>query len=342
MLDVKDFSFFENQNGFDFKGFLIKTGSYWKWFLLGLVICLTIAHQINIRKQKIYSLESTLAIKEQDNPLFTSNTSLVFNWGGTSDQVQSIATTLKSRLHNELVVNKLDFFVEYLQEQKYFTQDVYGTAPFIVKLDKTKNQIYQTPINITFISPTEYEISIVLNSNTVPVINYSSNQAGVENVSSGEYKKRFKVGQKVNLPFLNWELNINNNSLNYTGSKYIVKFNSFDSTVSRYRNVKIIIDEKAASIIKLSMENTNKARIVDYLNETVLMLMKKQLESKNLFAENTIKYIDTTLSLMEIEVKLANDELKDFSRNRNILEIERTYLHKKIQDYKILKKEYFV
>ncbi|WP_395042751.1 polysaccharide biosynthesis tyrosine autokinase [Flavobacterium sp.] len=322
MLDVKDFSFFENQNSFDFKGFLIKTGSYWKWFVIGLVICLTVAYQVNIRKQKIYSLESTLAIKEQDNPLFTSNTSLVFNWGGTSDQVQSIATSLKSRSHNELVVNKLDFFIEYLQEQKYFTQDVYGTAPFIVKLDKTKNQIYQIPINITFISPTEYEISIAINSNTVPVINYSSNQASVANVSSGEFKKRFKVGQKVNLPFLNWELKINNNSLNYTGSKYIVIFNSFDSTVSRYRNVKIIIDEKAASIIKLSTENTNKARIVDYLNETVLMLMKKQLESKNLFAENTIKYIDTTLSLMETEVKLANDELKDFSRNRNIIEIE--------------------
>ncbi len=102
MLDIKDFSFFENQNSFDFKGFLIKTASYWKWFVLGLIICLTIAHQINIRKQTIYSLEATMAISEQKNPLFTSNTSLVFNWGGTSDQVQTIASTLKSRSHNEI------------------------------------------------------------------------------------------------------------------------------------------------------------------------------------------------------------------------------------------------
>ena len=71
MLDVKDFSFFENQNSFDFKGFLIKTGSYWRWFLFGLVVCLVVAHQINIRKQNIYSLETTIAIQEQDNPLFT-------------------------------------------------------------------------------------------------------------------------------------------------------------------------------------------------------------------------------------------------------------------------------
>ena len=81
MLDIKDFSFFENQNSFDFKGFLIKTASYWKFFLIGLVVCLTVAHQVNIRKQKIYSIDTTIAIQEQDNPLFTSTTSLIFNWG---------------------------------------------------------------------------------------------------------------------------------------------------------------------------------------------------------------------------------------------------------------------
>ncbi len=70
------------------------------------------------------------------------------------------------------------------------------------------------------------------------------------------------------------------------------------------------------------MEGTNKPRMVDYLNETIATLMKRQLDSKNLFAENTIKYIDTTLTLMESEVRVANDELKDFSRNKNIIEIE--------------------
>jgi hypothetical protein len=31
MLDIKDFSVFEDQPSFDFKGLLIKLG-YWKWF----------------------------------------------------------------------------------------------------------------------------------------------------------------------------------------------------------------------------------------------------------------------------------------------------------------------
>lgn len=322
MLDVKDFSFFENQNSFDFKGFLIKTASYWKWFVLGLIVCLTIAHQINIRKQKIYSLETTLAVSEQENPLFTSNTSLVFNWGGTSDQVQTIGTTLRSRSHNELVVDKLSFYIDYLKESKYFTEDVYGYTPFVVNLDKTKNQLAGIPINIKFVTPNEFEVTIDFTSNSAQVVNYSTNKYDNVDVVQGIFKKRFRIGQQINLPYLNCNFSLVDNKENYIGNDYIIKMNSFDGTVSRFRNVKVAIDERAGSIIKLSMEGTNKARIVDYLNATVKMLMKMQLDSKNLFAENTIKYIDTTLSLMEHDLKDANNQLKDFSRNKNVLEIE--------------------
>jgi succinoglycan biosynthesis transport protein ExoP len=325
MLDSKDFSFFENQNSFDFKGFLIKTLSYWKWFVLGLIICLTIAYQVNIRKQKIYSLETTIGVNDQDNPLFTNNTSLVFNWGGTSDKVQTVATTLNSRSHNELVVDKLDFYIDYLQEQKYYTQDVYGSTPFLVKLDKSKNQIYQFPINVKFLSPTEFELKFVFTGTSVTVNNYTTNKTDAINVAEGEFVKRYKIGQPITLPFLNCKLDFSPvaNVQNYVGNEYIIRFNSFDGVVSGYKNIKVIIDEKSGSILKLSLEGTNKNRMVDYLNQTVRMLIKRQLDSKNLFADNTISFIDTTLAIMEGKLNLANDQLKDFSRNKNIAEIEK-------------------
>lgn len=322
MLDVKDFSFFENQNSFDFKGFLIKTASYWRWFVIGLIICLTVAHQVNIRKQKIYSLDTTIAVKEENNPFFTSNTSLVFNWGGTSDQVQTLSTTLRSRSHNEIVVENLDFYIDYLQQQKYFIQDVYGNTPFVVNIDKSKNQILNEMIYIRFTSPTEYELRINNKSNSVKVINYGNYEKGVVSVQSGELVKKFRVGQPVNLPFLNWTLDIKGIPGNYVDKEYIIKFNNFDDVVSKYKNIKITIDEKAGAILKLSLEGTNKARIADYLNETVHTLMTRQLENKNLFAENTIKFIDTTLSIMEGDLKSANNELKDFSKNNNVADLK--------------------
>src|SRR5690606_1713526 len=199
MLDSKDFSFFENTNSFDFKGFLIKTASYWKWFLVSLAIAFTIAYQDNIRKEPIYAMETTIAIKEESNPFFTSNTSLVFNWGGTSDQVQGISSTIRSRSHNELVVDRLNFFVEYLSQDKYFTRDVYGEAPFYIVPDKTRGQIKERLISIKFVTPTEYEVRHTFDTPTVPVTFYNGEKGSRVKVAQGDFVKKYKVGQEVRL-----------------------------------------------------------------------------------------------------------------------------------------------
>jgi polysaccharide biosynthesis transport protein len=301
---------------------LLKASGYWKWFIVSIVICFFVAYNINIRKQKIYQLETTIGVSEEDNPLFTSNTSLVFNWGGTSDKVSTIASTLKSRSHNEIVVDRLNFFIDYLQEKKYFTQSIYGNCPFEVIIDKSKPQITNVPILVKFLSRNEYIIENDFSSTDVSVYNYKNKIAGTTLVTKEKFSMKFKIGENVSLPFLNWKLILKDNSNSYIGKDYKVIFNDFDETVSNYKNIKVEVDDKAPSILKLSLDGNNKSRIVDYLNQTVEILIKNQLAQKNLFAENTIAYIDTTLALMENNLKEANGDLKIFSKNKNILEIE--------------------
>lgn len=322
MLDIKDFSVFENQPSFDFKGFLIKILSYWKWFLLSVFFALMIAYQVNIRKEKIYEIETLISVKEETNPLFTSSTNLVFNWGGASDQMQTISTTLQSRSHNELVVDKLQFYIDYLVQGEYNLVDAYGAVPFHLEIDKKQGQLAGNLIGIKFISENEYELRIPFEGTSVSLIHYSDNSHSNTSVVEGEFIKRYKVGQKVSLPFLNWELQINDNPGIYKGNEYFVRFNDFDGTVSNYRNINVKTDDKGSSIITLGMQGTNKARMVDYLNSTVNMLIKRQLDSKNQFATNTINFIDSTLVAMESQLKLTGDELKSFRKDKNIYEVE--------------------
>lgn len=322
MLEVKDFTFFEKQNSFDFKSFLFKTLSYWKWFLLGLLVSFTIAHQVNIRKQKIYGIETTIAIQEENNPFFTSNTSLVFNWGGTSDKVQMVSTTLKSRSHNEIVVNKLQYYIDYYKQNKYFLQDVYGEVPFKVTLDKKQDQLYNKFIKVKMIASDTYQITIPFESNTAEVINYYSNRKDLVSVKNKEFKAVYKIGQEVNLPFLHWKLDLANFDSSNFKEEVIIRFNSFDNTVSNCMNLNVIINEKSGSILKVDVQGTNKNRLVDFLNTTVEVLIKKQLDNKNKFAENTISFIDETLGSMEQQLKNSGDELKDFAKRNDVIEIE--------------------
>ncbi|OXB07574.1 exopolysaccharide transport family protein [Flavobacterium pectinovorum] len=322
MLDIKDFSIFENHSNFDFKGFLLKIASYWKWFLASLIIAFTIAYQVNIRKEKIYAMQTMISIKEESNPFFTSNTSLVFNWGGISDQVNGISTILQSRSHNELVVSKLQFYIDYFQQGKYNLIDAYGAVPFYLNIDKSKGQLTNTLISIKFLSENEYEIRIPFENSSVSLIDYTTNTYSKTNVQPVEFIKRYKVGEQVVLPFLNWKLQINDNPGFYKGNEYFVRFNDFNGTVSRYKGVNVDSDDKGGSILTLSMQGTNKARMVEYLNATVRMLIKIQLDGKNQFANNTIRFIDSTLVAMEGQLKQTGNELKTFRKDKNVYDIE--------------------
>ncbi|MFV8358676.1 GumC family protein, partial [Flavobacterium sp. XS1P32] len=64
------------------------------------------------------------------------------------------------------------------------------------------------------------------------------------------------------------------------------------------------------------------ARMVEYLNATVKMLIKRQLDGKNQFATNTIAFIDSTLVAMESQLKETGNELKSFRKGKNIYNIE--------------------
>ena len=322
MLDTKDFSFFENQNNFDFKGFIFKILSYWKWFLVSLSICLVIAYQVNVRKQKIYGMENTIAIREESNPFFTSNTSLVFNWGGTSDKVQTVMTTLKSRSHNEIVVAKLEYYIKYLKQGEYELLDAYGEAPFKVVIDKSKGQLLGIPIKIKFLNATDYEISVPFTSETATLNNYYASTTSQIKVAIEENSKKAKVGKQLELPYLNWNLQLKPDANDYIGKEYFVRFDNFDGTVGQFQGINVEADIKAGSIIRLSMQGTNKAVMVDYLNTTVDVLRKNQLDSKNQFAINTIAFIDSTLLSMEQALKGTEGQLKEFRKGKNVLQLE--------------------
>jgi len=339
MLDTRDFKFSESQGNFDFKGFLSKLISYWKWFLLSIIITFTIAYQVNIRKEKIYGMETLIVVKDENNQLFSSNTSLVFNWGGTSDKVQTVITTLKSRSHNEIVVKNLQFYINYLKEGKYNYQDAYGETPFKISIDENKGQLANQLIKIQFVNENQFELSTTFEESIVTLYHYEDNSKSVVKVPIGDFKRIFKINEKVELPFLSFKLTQDLSNINNLKKEYFIKFSDFNGTVASYKNLDVEADVKGGSIIKIAKSGTNKARLVDFLNATVDILKKRQLESKNQFATNTISFIDSTLVDVEKQMNAAEGDLKDFRRNKNVYVLEGggEALTGKLSDYDVQK-----
>lgn len=322
MFDSKDFSISEHSSTFDFKGFLTKTLSYWKLFLACWIIAFLVTYQINIRKEKIYQLSNTISVKEETNPFFSASTSLVFNWGGTSDKVQTVSTMLRSRSHNEEVISRLEFYINYLEQGDYKLVDAYGKVPFQIKLDKAKEQVVGQLIQIKFLSADTYQLSISFENERIKLLNYTDKTPSTAVVKAEEFSNTYKIGQKITLPYLNWTLQLVENPGMYIDKEYFVRLDDFDETVAKYQTVDINPISPGSSILTLSMEGTSKAKIVDYLNTTVQVLSDNQLAAKNQFATNTIKFIDATMLQMEGQLKDSEDELKAFRQGKDVVQLE--------------------
>ncbi len=145
-----------------------------------------IAYWINREIQRIYKLDSIITVKDEQNPLFTSSTNIAFNWGGPSDKVETIMTILQSRTHNEKVVNKLKYYIDYYKEGEYRMIDVYGSLPFEIDLDTMEYQLQNTFILLKFLKNERVKITVNFEEDEYKLLKYYRNTSKIFKPVAGE------------------------------------------------------------------------------------------------------------------------------------------------------------
>src|SRR5690606_39833139 len=188
-------------------------------------------------------------------------------------------TSIKTRNHNEKVVDSLQFYMNYLVQGKYRLEDIYKKAPFEVAIDKTKGQMLNRPIGIRFINPNQFEVFVDFEkTQSVQVQRYVDKEKFTVKVPEGAFKKTFTFGQSISTTFFNGTLTLRNGASIQPQSEYFVQFLNFDGVVNNYQNtIKIAPYSNSQSVLELSLAGTNKSKIVDYLNATSVILSKTEL-----------------------------------------------------------------
>lgn len=328
----------ESQNGqnFDFKEFVYRALSYWKWFLLGLCITFYVVYHQNIRREFPYTLGASITVQDDKNPLFTSNTSLVFNYGGISGKVQEVLLNLTSRKHHEKVVDSLELYLTYLQQGRFYKTDIYKQGPFKFEVDNNGYQILGHPLKITFLDKNSFQISYDFGElKQIAVQNFKTKEVEVINLTEAVFSKTYQFNDYIDLPFLKGRLLKRGAADIIPQSEYFIQFNNFDSTVSSFIQSYTVRNESNSPLLTVRLTNKNKTKIVDYINTSVFILDRNQLQRKNQYAINTIEFIDKQLARVKGELTKKADSLNSFRKTNKIFNIEEesTLLTTKIEEY---------
>jgi tyrosine-protein kinase Etk/Wzc len=312
-LSPGNFSLPEDDN-LDIKRYISLFISNWYWFAATLFIAITIAYAINRYSEKIYTVSSTLLIREDQFSNGNNIVGSVIPGGDIFRNQQNLKNEigiLRSNMLNYKVIKALeDFHVVYVGvgRRGIVENKMYKSCPFKVVYDSvTLEHQSRTKVGIKLLSDSTY--SIELNSGL-------------------NFKKLMKIGERFNEYGYDFKI-----EPRFSGGK-LLGYNSSDNysfyfanpadIANEYRN-KLFVGpiEKDASLVTLSVSGSVPLQEADYLNKLMDIYIDYGKDYKTKTAEKTIDFIERQLRVISDSLKIAEKKMEAFRKDNKFFDLSR-------------------
>lgn len=300
-------------DGIDFKRYVSLFISNWYWFAIALFISISIAYGINRWSEKVYTVSSTLLIK--DDKLSSAGADLANIFPGTNafrsqQNLKNEIGILKSFNLNYRVIKKLpEFNVEYtgVGKRGIVELKMYDNCPFIVVYDSLEKQTIGEKISIRILSEQRYRLEINGDKN---------------------YAKDLEFGERFNEMGFDFMIRLRNKKgFGFepdASNRYLFYFNSPLSLANMYRSkLSVAPIEEDASLVTLTTSGFVPEQEADYLNKLMEVYIEFGLEIKNQTAAQTLDFIEDQLGTISDSLHIAEGNLERFRLNNKLLDISR-------------------
>ena len=300
---------FGDDESIDFTRYLSLFLSNWYWFGIALFIALSIAYSINRWSEEIYTVSSTLLIKNDPN----SSLSNIFQGSdvfGNQQNLNNEIGILKSYNLNFRVMQELgEFNIVYTSVGKRGIAEtrLYKRSPFIVGYDSLEKQKQGKKVEIRILSESKCRIEINGDRN---------------------FKKELYFGERFNEEGFDFTISLRDiNKYNFNSNasnRYFFYFINSDNLANQYRG-KLSINpiEEGASLVTLATSGYVPEQEADYLNTLMDIYLVFGLEYKNLTTAQTINFIEDQLGTISDSLKIAENDLESFRLVNKLIDISR-------------------
>ena len=302
-----------DDDSFDIKRYLSLFLSNWYWFAIALLITFSIGYGVNRYTEEVYTVSSTLLIKDDQVGGVSSSFGSVIPGGDIFKSQQNLTNEMEIlrsfRINYQVMRELSDFHVVYtaIGKRGIVESRMYNNCPFIVIYDSIDFQPKGTKVDITIKSKEKYHIEIDGN------INFSDDW---------DFGKRFSG---YGFSFILQLRNPNNFEFNdELSNKYSFYFADPAGLATQYRgNLSVETIEMGASIVTLSVSGFVPEQEAEYLNKLMETYIQYGLDNKNLTADSTIKFIDEQIKTISDSLEIAADKLERFRTKNNFIDLSR-------------------
>ena len=290
----------------DIQEVLFKYIIHWPWFVGAVLVCLIGAWIYLRMATPVYNISATVLIKDDKKGGNTGGMAGLEELGlsgliSSSQNIDNELEVLRSKTLVKEVVNQLNLYVSYTDEDEFPSKNMYKTSPIIVSLTPQEAEKLSDPMIVEMLLYPQGSLDV-----------------GVT-IGDKEYQKHFEKLPAVfpmdegTLAFFQSpdSLMANKDTTEESSAQNVrritAKINSPMKVARVYcENLTIEPTSKTTSVAVISLKNSSLQRGQDFINQLLEMYNRNTNNDKNEIAQKTAEFIDERIDIISKE--LGNTE----------------------------------
>ena len=303
-----------SEKSFDFIGLIIKYLSYWKWFMVSLIVCIIIAVVFVKFSLPVYMVETSVLFKDSRRGSGSSSENALDGMGLVSHRsnVENEMEMLGSSLMGVKVVRELENYTSYTQIESLF-----GVIPY------KKKVLYnnQSPIHITMSDEMLDNMSSSIDLEVLVLTNGMFEFSG-EYLEKSYTIKSSLADSIIVFPF--GELNIIKTNFIPTQEMLmeVVIQNPYRVADQFVNSITMVVTSQTSAVVNLTLACRNGVEGKAFLERLITVYNRETINEQISLADQTSQIIDNHLALLSDELSEVDSRAEDYKQSQGITNID--------------------
>ena len=305
----------------DIQELLFKYLIHWPWFVGAVIVCLISAYIYLYVATPVYNISATVLIKDDKKGGSSNNVAGLDELGlsgliTSSQSIDNEIEVLRSKTLVKEVVNYLNLYVTYQDDDQIPSKELYKTSPVQVNMTPQEAEKLKTKVVIDMVLHPQGSLDVNVKMEDKEIQKHFEKLPAILPTNQGT------------LSFFQTTDSISSKKNEEVGSP-VQDMRHITATISqpmnvarRYcENLSIEPTSKTTSVVTVSLKNSSLQRGQDFINQLLEMYNRNTNNDKNEIAQKTAEFIDERIGIISKELGSTEADLETFKRDAGITDL---------------------